>query len=274
MGAPDIKADAQRVFAVFQAGGIAIYPASMGYTLGTANSAQLTRAFQTKKRGSHKRHAMGGSFALHRELHVMDPRNAEIVRCLTQDFDIPMGVVAKYKTDHPMLKAIDDTTMEAASNDGSLAMLINAGSLQDEICKLTMAADMPFLGSSANITGTGMSALPSYSRSSWQVKLNVAKGTKYVVEDIPSEILEIADLVIDYGLVKWGSHGRSSTMIDFSGPSLDVIRIGVGYDVIKDHLKRFWDIDTPDDPGKASLPSGHLKVLQPLASLDKLVAAY
>jgi hypothetical protein len=93
------------------------------------------------------------------------------------------------------------------------------------------------------------------------------------VEDIPSELIEIADIVIDYGLVKWGSHGRSSTMIDFSGPKVEIVRIGIGYDVIKDHLERFWGImDLPTDPGKDSLPSGHLKVLEPLPSLQKLVS--
>lgn len=97
-------------------------------------------------------------------------------------------------------------------------------------------------------------------------------GTKYVVQDINHEILDIADLVVDYGLVKFGYHGRSSTMIDFSGPKPEIVRIGVCYDVIKDHLKRFWDIEVPSDPGASTLPSGHLKMLPPLESLKKLVS--
>jgi hypothetical protein len=63
-------------------------------------------------------------------------------------------------------------------------------------------------------------------------------------------------------------------MIDFSGPKPDIVRIGACYDVIKDHLKKFWDIDAPEDPGSAVLPSGHLKQLPPLKSLERLVAAY
>lgn len=103
--------------------------------------------------------------------------------------------------------------------------------------------------------------------------LTSGAGTKYVVEDVPKELIDIADIVIDYGLVHWGSHGRSSTMIDFSGPRPEIVRIGLGYDVIKDHLARFWGItDLPEDPGKESLPSGHLKVLEPLKSLEKLTA--
>lgn len=94
-----------------------------------------------------------------------------------------------------------------------------------------------------------------------------------MLQDVPQELIDIADIVIDYGLVKWGYHGRSSTMIDFSKPVPEVIRIGVGYDVIKDHAKLFWGIEFPNDPGKVSLPSGHLKILQPLKSLDELIDA-
>jgi len=96
-------------------------------------------------------------------------------------------------------------------------------------------------------------------------------GTKYVVEDIPKELIELADLVLDYGLVKYGFHGRSSTMIDFSKPVPEVVRFGVGYDVIQDHVKRFWGIEFPNDPGKKELPSGHRKVLPPLESLSRLI---
>jgi hypothetical protein len=92
-----------------------------------------------------------------------------------------------------------------------------------------------------------------------------------VVEDIPKELINMADLVIDYGLVKYGFHGRSSTMIDFSQSPPEVVRWGVSYDVIQDHVKRFWGIELPNDPGKQENASGHRKVLPPLESLDKLI---
>ncbi|KAJ9615860.1 hypothetical protein H2200_001937 [Cladophialophora chaetospira] len=251
MGAPDIKADAKRVFEVLKAGGIAIIPAVMGYALASSSTEALEKVFTTKRRGAHKRHAMGGSYELHKELHVLKPEHAEIVRCLTQDFDLPLAVIAKYDPNHPIMKHIDGATMDALSVNGTIAMLINGGSLQDELTKLMREANLPLLGSSANLSGT---------------------GTKYCVQDINQEILDIANIVIDYGIVKFGFHGRSSTMIDFSGPNIDIVRIGVCYDVIKDLLKRFWGIEIPADPGKTSLPSGHLKTLPPLESLEKLVA--
>jgi hypothetical protein len=84
-------------------------------------------------------------------------------------------------------------------------------------------------------------------------------------------LIDLADIVLDYGLVKYGFHGRSSTMIDFSGAVPEVIRFGVGYDVIQDHVRRFWGIEFPDDPGRQGLPSGHRKALQPLESLQYLI---
>lgn len=49
------------------------------------------------------------------------------------------------------------------------------------------------------------------------------------------------------------------------------MRIGACYDVIKDLVKRFWDIELPSDPGRASVPHGNLKTLPPSETLKKLV---
>lgn len=155
MARPDMKADAQRVFDVLKAGGVAICPADVGYAVMTCNPKALEKVFNTKKRGSHKRHAMIGSYAIHRDIHTMEPRHAEIVTSLTQDFDLPLGVIGKYKPDHPLIKNIDDLTMEASSVGGTISVLVNAGTFQDELTKLTAAAHMPLLGSSANLSGTG-----------------------------------------------------------------------------------------------------------------------
>lgn len=234
----------------------------------TSSDSALERIFLAKQRPSHKRHAMGGSFTLHQRLHDLQGQNADIVRCMVQDFDLPLGVIARYHTDDPILRNIGRETMEAASVGGTLAMLINAGSIVDEITKLTMAAEIPFLGSSANMSGTGTLLFSPFLSRTFSL---IFVGTKYVVEDIPKELIAIADVVLDYGLVKYGFHGRSSTMIDFSKQVPEVVRFGAGYDVIQDHVKRFWGIELPDDPGKEELPSGHRKILPPSESLDRLI---
>lgn len=131
---------------------------------------------------------------------------------------------------------------------------------------------------------------------------NSAIGTKYRREDIQQEINDIADIAIDYGLLKYNRYQRSSTstyspgeslappnlhtlivvcltnpcyniVIDFSGPKPEIVRIGACYEVIKDALWRNFQIETPDDPGLEKNPFGHLKNQEPLESLEKLIAA-
>ncbi|KAI0844611.1 hypothetical protein F5Y00DRAFT_273942 [Daldinia vernicosa] len=250
MGRPNVKEDAQRVFDILKGGGIAICPADVGYAVMATNAKSLEKIFLTKQRGAHKRHAGIGSYAIHKEVHIMEPLQHEIIDHLTQDLDIPVGVIARYKRDHPMVKNIDPVTMEACDVNGSLSILVNAGAFQDALTSLTFAENIPLLGSSANLSGT---------------------GTKYRVDDINKELIDIADIVIDYGLLKWWVHGRSSTLLDFSGPSVEVIRIGACYDVIRDVLKRRWNIELPADPGMESLRFGHLRNLDPVKSLQDLI---
>lgn len=159
MGRPDVQADARRVFEVLKRGGIAICPADVGYAVMATSTKSLEKIFLTKKRGAHKRHAGIGSYAIHKEIHIMDPLHGEIVDHLTQDLDIPVGVIARYNHDHPMIKNIEPATMEACDVDGSISILVNAGAFQDALTALTFAENTPLLGSSANLSGTGECAL-------------------------------------------------------------------------------------------------------------------
>ncbi|KAI1661111.1 hypothetical protein F4813DRAFT_399185 [Daldinia decipiens] len=214
------------------------------------NAKSLEKVFLTKQRGAHKRHAGTRSYAIHKEIHIMEPLQHEITDHLIQDLDISVGVIARYKRYHPMVKNIDPVTMEACDVNVSLSVLVNAGAFRDALTSLTFAENIPLLGNSANSSGT---------------------GTKYRVDDINKELIEIADIVIDYGLLKWWVHGRSSTLLDFSGPSVEVIRIGACYNVIRDVLKRQWNIELPADPGMESLRFRHLTNLDPVKSLQDLI---
>lgn len=156
MAPPNIKEDAVRVFEVLKSGGIAIIQLSVGYAILSSNPRKLEEIFLQKGRAAVKRHAVGGTYQLHKEVHVVeDPRHAEIVRSIVEDFDLPLGVIAKYNRDHRIFKHLDDATLEAASVDGTMSLLLNAGKLHNEIGNLALEAGIPCLGSSANLTGTG-----------------------------------------------------------------------------------------------------------------------
>lgn len=231
---PNVEEDVKRVFAILQQGGLAIVPASVGYAIVATESTALERAFTTKRRGAHKRHAMIGTYELHRILHILPEREQSMVDFLVRDLEIPIGLIAPFKENHPIMEKLGPETLARSSVEGTLSMLCNGGRLLDELSRLATEAGLPLMGSSANLSG---------------------KGTKACVEDIEPEILEAADIVIDYGKMKYSIPRTSSTMIDFRGPSL--VRFGACYDTIRDVMKRFWDIDFPEDPGKDVLFSGH-----------------
>jgi tRNA A37 threonylcarbamoyladenosine synthetase subunit TsaC/SUA5/YrdC len=156
MAPPNVVADAQRVYDVLKDGGTAIVPMSVGYAICSTNPSALEKIFSTKQRGAHKRHGMGGSYEFHKQIHIMKPLHAEIVHTLVKTLGLPLGVVARYDRENPVIRNIDDLTLKEATEGESMAMLIGAGELQDEIIRLTSKEDMPVLGSSANMSGTGL----------------------------------------------------------------------------------------------------------------------
>ncbi|MDH6522887.1 tRNA A37 threonylcarbamoyladenosine synthetase subunit TsaC/SUA5/YrdC [Streptomyces sp. SAI-135] len=236
MGRHDINADAKRVFDTITAGGAVILPGDIGYGAGASSPEALQRLFVAKRRAPHKRHAMVGNYELHREVHELGSREQEIVDAITIDADLPLTVVAAYRADHPVVAAVEADTLAASTVGNTLALLVNGGRLQDEVVRLCHQAGLPFLGSSANLTGT---------------------GTKFRVEDIQQPIIDAVDLVIDYGLRKYHHYRRSSTIIDFS--TMEVVRIGTCYELISDIMATQFGITLPADPGRDALPSGHLR---------------
>jgi hypothetical protein len=169
-------------------------------------------------------------------MHVLDARSREIIEALTVDYDLPFGAIAPYRPDHPMLRHVDEALLKTSTANGTIAMLLNAGPLFDEICRLSQEAEHPIFGSSANITGT---------------------GPKFRVDDIQDEIKAIADVIIDYGIRKYHLYNRSATIIRF--PEVEVVRIGSCYELISDVIGRHFRIELPADPGREINPSGHLQ---------------
>ncbi len=235
----DIEADARRAVDVIQAGGVVIFPNDVGYAGVGGNGEALLRFFRAKGRGAHKRNAMLGNMALHEELHLLDARARDMVRAIVLDHDLPVAVVAPFRDQHPLLRALGDDALAASTDGGTLAMLLNAGQLEAAITRIAAERMQPVFGSSANATGS---------------------GTRFRVDDIQPEILACADLVIDYGLQKYHRYRRSSTMIDFT--TMEVVRIGACYEVIADVLARQFGVALPPDPGLDALPSGHLREAQ------------
>jgi tRNA A37 threonylcarbamoyladenosine synthetase subunit TsaC/SUA5/YrdC len=110
-------------------------------------------------------------------------------------------------------------------------MLLNAGPFHREITRLSREESVLLFGSSANLS---------------------LHGTKFRVEDIEPEIKAIADIVIDYGLVKYHPWGASSTLLDCE--TCEVIRFGSCYENIADILLRRFGVRLPDPPRREPEP--------------------
>ena len=221
----DYVRDARRVYETLVAGGIGIVPTDVGYViLGIAGEA-IWKIFEVKRRKPEKLNAMCGCLEMHRDLHVLDDERRAIVSAIIGDANLPMGTVAPGRLDHPALASLDRDVLDQTTDEGTVAMLLNAGPLLDTLARIAFADNRLVIGSSANIS---------------------LRGVKFRAGDIEPEIREAADIVIDYGLARWNRYGKSSTMIDVG--RMRVVRYGSCFDLIDDLLRRRFDISLPPDP--------------------------
>jgi tRNA A37 threonylcarbamoyladenosine synthetase subunit TsaC/SUA5/YrdC len=220
-----IEADAERAFGVLEAGGVAILPMDVGYSLIGGSTPALERIFATKQRADTKLNAMLGHQAMTRELHLLNSDERDIVEAITVDYDLPLGLIAPARMDHPLLRKMDEVGRARSTREGTVCMLLNAGPFHDAICGFSLERGHPLFGSSANRS---------------------LHGTKFRVEDIEPEIRAIADCTIDHGLRKYHLYRASSTLLDIR--SMTVIRVGACYELIADVLRRWFDIDLPAPP--------------------------
>jgi tRNA A37 threonylcarbamoyladenosine synthetase subunit TsaC/SUA5/YrdC len=219
------RADAQRAMDAMEKGGIAILPNDVGYSLIATHAGALRRIFDTKRRAPQKLNAMLGNDELHRELHRVSPRGRSIVEAITLDYDLPLGLIAPCRADHPLLTRLDPDTYQRSTKGGTLLMLLNAGPFHREITRLSQQRQTLLFGSSANLS---------------------TKGTKFRVEDMEPEITALADVIIDYGLMKYHLWQASSTLLNCE--TLEVARFGSCYENIADILRRHFHVDLPARP--------------------------
>ena len=221
----NVRADAQRAMDVMQNAGIAILPNDVGYSLIAARLPALQKIFATKKRAPAKLNAMLGNDDLHRELHLVSARGRAIVQAITQDYELPLGLIAPCRADHPLLQSLDADTFERSTKGNTLLMLLNAGAFHREITRLSLERKTLLFGSSANLS---------------------LHGTKFRVEDMEPEITAIADVIVDYGLQKYHLWKSSSTLLNCE--TLEVVRYGSCFENIADILQRHFGVALPPRP--------------------------
>ena len=71
---------------------------------------------------------MIGSYSLHKEIHVLLEREAGMVELLTKTLDMPVGVVAPFRKDHPLIQKLGPELLERSSMDDTFSMLVRSTS--------------------------------------------------------------------------------------------------------------------------------------------------
>ncbi len=140
MATVDHRGEARLAFDTMQAGGIAIVPNDVGYAAMATHYDALKRIFDSKGRAPSKLNAMVGHQRLHERLHRCSPRAREIVKAITQDYDLPLGVIAPADFSDPVLARLDPRIVAASTREGTLLMmLMNAGQFHHALCELSEA---------------------------------------------------------------------------------------------------------------------------------------
>ncbi len=226
MAVIDIEGDAQRIWDTMQSGGVALIPLDVAYTVAAQTIDAIDRTYEAKGRSFSKPCGSLGNFAMMREVLDIDNRAREIAEAVVVDYNLAMSVVGPYHADHEYFAKIDPRCVERSTKNGTMDILLNAGRLHNALADLAWQRKFPVLGSSANASLT---------------------GSKFRLQDVEQSVRDAAAIEIDYGLVPLHNPELiSSTIIDLV--SLEVHRFGVNYEVIRDILRRHFQVNLPDKP--------------------------
>lgn len=216
-GRGDVAADAARVLDTLAVGELAILPLDVAYAIVGQSADAIRRLFAAKGRSYDKPSGMFGDTALSRELHLLPAPVHDMVEAVIEEDRLPFSIVAPFRADHPLVRAMDPTVLATSTKAGTLDMLLNAGPLHDAVAAESRRRGRLVVGSSANRSLT---------------------GSRYELGEIEPEVRAAAALALDYGRSRYANpEGRSSTIID--GASFRVLRVGVCFEALQAAFGRF-----------------------------------
>jgi len=222
-----LRADVSRLMVVLQGGGVGLVPLDVAYGIVAMREAGIRKIFDAKQRSYDKPSGMFSSAALSREIHVLEPEKRAMIDEMIAEEGMPFSVVAPFRADHPIMRAVDPFVLQSSSKSGTLDMLLNAGQFHDEIARQVLERGTAVFGSSANTSLT---------------------GSKYRLQDIDAPVRNAADVSFDHGRSTYANpEGRSSTIIDFR--DFTVVRKGVCFDRLAAAFKRRYKVELRIVPG-------------------------
>src|SRR5207244_12815776 len=151
----DVKSDAARLLNTVASGGVGIFATDVGYAIIGNGESAIARIFACKNRSFDKACGMFSNWDMFAALAEVGERERSIVDAVIHEHRLPLSVVTPYKVDHPFFSRLTPLTRERSSRGATIDMLLNAGTLHDEIARLAWARGVPVLGPSANQSLSG-----------------------------------------------------------------------------------------------------------------------
>lgn len=229
---PDVvRSDARHAFRLMKSGGVAVLPLDVSYAIFGHTARAVERMYALKKRPSTKPNGVLGNWDIFNEVLVTTERDRDLVSCITQDYDLPLSVVAPFRADHDWLQTTEFGAVRRSTKSGTMDLLINAGAIQHELARLSFESCTPLFGSSANVS---------------------LSGSKFEMQDVEPEVQSGCDLVLGYGRSRYANRWLiGSTILEL--PSWRVLRFGGLYEEQARLVKKHFDVELPPRPLEGSM---------------------
>ena len=199
-----VRADALKAFRLMKSGGVSVLPLDVSYAIFAATARGVERIYELKNRKPTKPNGIVGNWDIFSQVLKTTQRDKDLVRCITQEHDLPLSVIAPYDQDHDWLRTVEFGALRRATKEGTMDLLLNAGPLHNELARMSWESATPLMGSSANVS---------------------LAGSKFRVEDVEESVRQGCDIVLGYGTSKYiNDYGIGSTILELS--SWKVLRWG------------------------------------------------
>jgi tRNA A37 threonylcarbamoyladenosine synthetase subunit TsaC/SUA5/YrdC len=228
-----VHEDAIRAFRILQAGGVAVLPLDVSYAIFGHTARALERIYELKRRAPTKPNGIIGNWDIFNDVLETTPRDKDLVRCITQDYDLPLSVIAPYRADHDWLRTVQFGALRRATKVGTMDLLMNAGFLHNELARLSWQTAAPLMGSSANVS---------------------LAGSKFRIEDVEESVQQGCDIVLGYGTSRYiNDYGIGSTILEL--PTWKVLRWGGLFELQAELIKKHFSVELEPRPatGKFTL---------------------
>ncbi|MBU1358412.1 MAG: Sua5/YciO/YrdC/YwlC family protein [Gammaproteobacteria bacterium] len=223
--------DAIRAFRSMRSGGVAVLPLDVSYAIFAATARGVERIYELKNRKPTKPNGIVGNWDIFSQVLQTTERDKDLVRCIIQDHDLPLSVIAPYDRDHDWLRTVEYGALRRATKDGTMDLLLNAGPLHNELARLSWESATPLMGSSANVS---------------------LAGSKFRLEDVEDSVKQGCDIVLGYGTSRYiNDYGIGSTILEL--PSWKVLRWGGLFERQAEIIKKQFGVELTPRPKEGLL---------------------